>query len=171
MLAYVFEFVVSRRALTKNIAQKPEPLDIIHFQAMQSNTINNIKKWKVRKREKKRGNKSFELHAVHEGFLFSAFCTNLMWFNVSKYLSVCHIARRYRCQKLLLNLKTVDIYRFMSLHINKNIIRLKIKKWGNTRKTEKTRVRYNAGDILNFIFSVLHKKTPSENQRSSFLCI
>ncbi|MEE1138723.1 MAG: hypothetical protein U0M02_09635 [Acutalibacteraceae bacterium] len=44
MVADVFEFVVSRRALTKNIAQKPEPLDIIHFQAMQSKIINNIKK-------------------------------------------------------------------------------------------------------------------------------
>jgi hypothetical protein len=44
MVADVFEFVVSRRALTKNIAQKLEPLDIIHFQAMQSKTINNIKK-------------------------------------------------------------------------------------------------------------------------------
>ena len=28
---------------------------------------------------------------------------------------------------------------------------------------EKTRVRYNAGDIFYFIFSVLHKKTPSVN--------
>ena len=44
MVADVFEFVVSRRALTKNIAQKLEALDIIHFQAMQSKTINNIKK-------------------------------------------------------------------------------------------------------------------------------
>ena len=44
MVADVFGFVVSRRALTKNIAQKLEPLDIIHFQAMQSKTINNIKK-------------------------------------------------------------------------------------------------------------------------------
>ena len=44
MVADVFEFVVSRRALTKNIAQKLEPLDIIHFQAMQSKIINNIKK-------------------------------------------------------------------------------------------------------------------------------
>ena len=44
MVADVFEFVVSRRALTKNIAQKLEPLDIIHFQAIQSKTINNIQK-------------------------------------------------------------------------------------------------------------------------------
>ena len=44
IVADVFEFVVSRRALTKNIAQKLEPLDIIHFQAMQSKIINNIKK-------------------------------------------------------------------------------------------------------------------------------
>ena len=34
MVADVFEFVVSRRALTKNIAQSPETIDIIQFQAM-----------------------------------------------------------------------------------------------------------------------------------------
>ena len=33
---------------------------------------------------------------------------------------------------------------------------------------EKTRVRYNAGDIFYFIFSVLHKKTPSVKTPKEF---
>ena len=43
----------------------------------------------------------------------------------------------------------------------------KIKKRENKRKTEKTGVRYNAGDIFYFIFSVLHKKTPSIKSKES----
>ena len=53
----------------------------------------------MRKREKKRGNKSFELHAVHGVFSFSMFCTNLMWLNISRDLFAFHNTPCYGVKK------------------------------------------------------------------------
>ena len=63
MVADVFEFVVSRRALTKNIAQKLEPLDIIGFQRVSFVLIKVFKKLKVSIHEKNRENWRFSFLA------------------------------------------------------------------------------------------------------------
>ena len=96
--------------------------------------INNIKKWKVRKREKKRGNKSFELHAVHGVFSFSMFCTNLMWLNISRDLFAFHNTPCYGVKKQAQNSESL-IYNGLQEYFHLFLNYLKMSK---TSKTENT---------------------------------
>lgn len=157
MVSDVFEFVVSRRALTKNIAQKLEPLDIIHFQAMQSKTINNIKKnekWEnMRKNEETR---VLNCTPCMEIFCFLRFAQILDRVYGSRCFWVCRIAARNgkkSCTKA-----QNPWYHWISegwFQIDKSIQKTKSEhSWENRRKREIFKSRR---DMTFFDLYFLHK--------------